>query len=233
VESTALFEIQDAIARICQRVSRDPTRIQLLAVTKRQPPEKVEECIRSWKPAWGALCLAENFVQALQERRAQFLAYPHIVWHLIGPLQSNKARAAVACADVIQTIHNKKIADIVNKEAFRVGKKQRIFLQVNISRDPAKSGVLPEELSELTSYVLKNCESLELEGLMTITTDYENPEDVRPDFVATRLLREKLLQEYGLSKLLLSMGMSADYEIAIEEGADIVRVGSALFGERI
>ena len=156
---------------------------------------------------------------------------------MIGPLQSNKVRDAVALCDVIQSVHSLKVLALIAKEADRIGKRQRIFLQVNIGEDPAKSGFLAKDIDEALATVEEHITSLQLEGLMTILPYAEDPEKARPHYRKLAELRHSL-ELRGLTRMfqrgwiLLSMGMSNDFRVAIEEGADLVRVGTALFGER-
>jgi uncharacterized pyridoxal phosphate-containing UPF0001 family protein len=138
--------------------------------------------------------------------------------------------------DVIQSVHSLKVLSLVAAEAARLGKRQRIFLQVNVSRDPRKGGLVDDEVLAAINLAMENKHAVELEGLMTITALYSEAEDARGDFRKLAELRSSLIgaglvDRFNRSKILLSMGMSADFEIAIEEGADLVRVGTALFEE--
>jgi pyridoxal phosphate enzyme (YggS family) len=177
----------------------------------------------------------ENYVQELKSKRAELPQ--DVVVHLIGPLQSNKIRDAVRYADVIQSVHSASVLLGIAKEALKQGKQQRVFLQVNIGEDPQKSGFRSEDIAVLLADSKAYAASVQIMGLMTITPYYEQPEQARPDFAKMSKLREELLTA-GLAgafvggRPLLSMGMSADFDVAIEEGADLVRVGTALFGER-
>jgi pyridoxal phosphate enzyme (YggS family) len=180
----------------------------------------------------------ESYVQELKAKRNE-LDKSGLVgeFHLLGPLQSNKIRDAVRFADLIESVHSLKIIDGIAKEARAAGKRQSIFLQVNIGRDPQKSGFSKEQLSEACHAVGVYRDCLALRGLMTITPYYPVAEDVRADFRAFNEFRRKLLKSPDVKcfegeEILLSMGMSSDFEIAIEEGADLVRVGTKLFGER-
>jgi pyridoxal phosphate enzyme (YggS family) len=182
----------------------------------------------------------ENYIQEARHKREELqragVEYDEL--HLQGPLQSNKVRDAVAIADVIQSVHSLKVLQLVAKEAARVGKRQRIFLQVNISDDPGKSGFSRDELEGVIKIAAQLLGSIALEGLMTITAFHENPEDGRADFRNMSELRRRLEARecnrlFEGEQIKLSMGMSADFTIAIEEGADLVRIGTALFGSRV
>jgi pyridoxal phosphate enzyme (YggS family) len=181
------------------------------------------------------IVFGENYVQEIKAKRAELGAAVEL--HLIGPLQSNKIRDAVALADVIQSVHSQAVLDGIAKEALRQGKRQRVFLQVNIGNDPAKSGFRADELPSVFDSLSIHQSCIEAVGLMTITPYYDEAAHVRPDFQKMAGLRSSLCSQ-GFAKLFtdssifLSMGMSGDFDIAIEEGADFVRVGTALFGER-
>jgi pyridoxal phosphate enzyme (YggS family) len=169
----------------------------------------------------------QEFVAKRPELRGDFTA------HCIGRLQSNKVKKALGVFDVVQTVDSLKLGQQLSSEAEKQGKTLDYFLQINISSDGGKSGFLPEAIDGETIKTFLNLTNMRLLGLMTITRFYEEPEDARPDFAALRSLRESLQNQFSeLPPLLLSMGMSADYEIAIEEGANVVRVGSAIFGQR-
>ncbi|MCL4136585.1 UNVERIFIED_CONTAM: hypothetical protein GTU68_015951 [Idotea baltica] len=234
IESNFL-KIKSKIEKACNKSNRDINDIKLLAVSKRKPLsdliEYQEVCKNNdYFPRFG-----ENYVQEFSEK------YDHLSRdsesHLIGNLQSNKAKEAVRIFDVIQTVDRLKIAKAINKEASKINKVQKILLQVNISRDENKSGILEEDLEGVFLDTL-NFKNINIIGLMTITKFYSDSELVRQDYRKFRELSDKIRENQLIldslqdNKLELSMGMSGDYEIAIEEGASIVRVGTALFGER-
>jgi uncharacterized pyridoxal phosphate-containing UPF0001 family protein len=157
---------------------------------------------------------------------------------MIGPLQSNKVKEAVLYSDVIESVHSEKILNLIADHAQRLGKRQRIMLQVNIGRDPLKSGFDPSGVVSAITLASARERDLELVGLMTITPYEAEPEETRVYFKAMRELRDALVGEglhhrFSSSRVLLSMGMSGDYQVAIEEGADLVRVGTAIFGARV
>jgi PLP dependent protein len=224
--------IQDAIAAAASKAGREPAAVKIIAVSKHQPVEKMQALL-DWAAAAGeTITFGESYVQELR-RKTEQLRGPRKT-HLIGALQSNKARDAVGF-DMIESIHSPKIARAVAAEAVKAGRRIAVLLQVNISEDPGKSGFRPAELRNFVAEDLPALESLDCRGLMTITRYYEDRESVRPDFAALRDLLTALRGHPGGAALgaeELSMGMSADFDIAIAEGATMVRIGTALFGAR-
>jgi pyridoxal phosphate enzyme (YggS family) len=220
--------VQTRIEKACGKAGRKSSSIELLAVSKRQPIEKIQHYIQVAQKYGARVLLGENQVQEFDIKSTQLPSElsKDTSTHLIGHLQSNKAKKAVELFDCIQSVDSLKLLQLIDKEAQKIDKKIPIFLQVNISGDPKKYGFLPEELSVVIGSV-KESTNISLEGLMTITKLYEHSEEARSDFKAMYDLKNSID-----TTLKLSMGMSADFDIAIEEGADIVRVGSALFGVR-
>ncbi len=184
----------------------------------------------------GIMILGENRVQEAQQKitdhRLQITDY-RIEWHMIGTLQKNKAKYAVKLFDLIHTIDSIPLAEEVNKQAEKTGKIQRVLVQVKLSEEETKHGVSEEELPLLIKRI-NELNNLRLEGLMTMPPFFEDPEMTRPYFRRLREIRDKinssLITHHTLQEL--SMGMSNDFEIAIEEGATMVRIGTAIFGER-
>lgn len=222
--------LQDTLARIADaavRCGRDPGEIQLVAVSKRFPAPAIEEAIEA-----GQLLFGENYIQ---EAAAKIeILGDRCRFHFIGHLQSNKARIAAQLFDVIETIDRLKLARMLNKHLEELGRTMQVLVQVNIGEDEHKSGMAAEETETLLR-AIGELPQLEVIGLMTMPPFTDDPEDARPHFRNLRLLAEDLKKK-GLfgnrAKVELSMGMSSDYHIAIEEGATIVRVGTAIFGER-
>jgi pyridoxal phosphate enzyme (YggS family) len=206
------------------RAGRDPAGVRLVAVTKTVAPERVRAGI-----AAGLTLVGENRVQEAAEKRP--LA-PGAAWHLVGPLQSNKARRAVETFDAIETVDSLELAGRLSRLALELGRAPlSVLLQVNVDADPAKAGfdasVLEAVLSEIVAL-----EGIEAGGLMTVGRLVADPEAARPTFVALCRLSERLRRSEPRLGPELSMGMTDDFEVAVEEGATLVRVGRALFGER-
>ena len=220
-----LAGVRQRIAAAAERARRDPSKITLIAVGKTFPAELVAQAVRA-----GATDLGENRVQEAVAKRP---AVPPATWHLIGPLQRNKAAAAVAIFDIIHTVDRAEIADRLQLLLERdwPGRRQRVLLEVNVGREPQKAGALPEEAQALATTILGH-DRLELIGLIAIPPFGDDPEASRPHFRALRALRDRLRDDLGRELPQLSMGMSLDFEVAIEEGATMVRVGTAIFGER-
>lgn len=213
--------LADILARIdaARKAAIKPApQTRLVAVSKTVPAEGIREAIVAGQRLFG-----ENRVQ---EAQAKYPAlkneYPDLELHLIGPLQTNKVKDAVALFDVIQTLDRVKLADALAAERDRSGRCPRLYLQVNTGEEPQKAGVLPRETSALIAHARKL--ELPLEGLMCIPPAEE---DAAPHFA----FLAKLARDHGLSQL--SMGMSGDFELAVKFGATHVRVGTAIFGERI
>lgn len=206
------------------RAGRDPSSIRLLGVTKTRLPEEIAEA-----RGLGLNLFGEN---KIQEARAKIPLCPSDAeWHFIGHLQSNKARHAVALFHCIQTVDSVGIGEILDREAERCGRSLDVMIEVNVSGERSKFGVPPEGLTALAEAV-NGSGQLRLTGLMTMAPFSTDPETARPYFARLRELRDDLSSRTGLLLPELSMGMSDDFEIAIEEGATIIRVGTALFGPR-
>lgn len=218
-------------------VSRDPSEVTLVAVSKLKSTDLMREYLSAARQLGVRVIFGENYVKELTQKIAELGSVAE--FHLIGPLQSNKVKQAVRIADVIESVHSVKILETVAKEAKAIGKRQAVYLQVNIGVDPAKSGFLADEVLAAINLASKSSGSLSLLGLMTITPYYGEGlgERARRDFAALRGLRDSLVANgagcfFKGGRIALSMGMSSDYEVAIEEGANLVRIGSAIFGER-
>lgn len=206
--------------------------VQIIAVSKKQEANKMQDWINFCKDQGISAVFGENYLQEY-EKKAPVLS-GDFETHFIGVLQSNKVRKSIELFEVIQTVHSDKLASLINTEALKQNKQQRIFLQVNISEDSKKSGFLIPDLICFIEDRLNNYHSISLEGLMTITEFYSDNNLTKSDFKKLAELREELRSMFPekCHSLKLSMGMSADFELAIEEGSDYVRIGTALFGER-
>ena len=231
-----LADVERRIAGACSRSGRKREEVTLVAVSKLQSMERVRDFIAAWQKAGSAVVLGENYVQEADEKRAILPAAGKL--HMIGKLQSNKARRAVAIFDCIETVDSEKLAFMLSQEAAKISRRPEVLIQVNISGDRRKAGVAPEQALSLATFIVDRCSSVELRGIMTITALHEAAEESRADFRRMRELRDSLQSSPFIRGALqgrmleLSMGMSADFEVAIEEGATLVRVGTALFGER-
>jgi PLP dependent protein len=214
--SQRLSLVRERVARAAERVRRDPAQILLLAVTKVFPASVIEEGY-----ALGLREFGENYVQEFEKKVEQVRGLAGTRFHLIGHLQSNKSARAAELFDVIQTVDSARLAERLNG----AGKPLEVMLEVKLSAEGAKSGAAPEQVPELVAAV-RGCSNLRLAGLMTMPPWSEDAETSRPYF---RRLRE-LAAKHTLDQL--SMGMSNDFEVAIEEGATCVRIGTALFGKR-
>ena len=220
-----LHSIQQRLGAACERARRDPVSVTLLAVTKTHPPETIQEATRLGLQVFG-----ENKVQ---EARAKIPLCPvKARWHLIGHLQSNKCRDAVALFEMIESVDSLALAQEINKRAEQAAKTMPILLEVNVAGEASKFGYQPEQmLAELPQ--INALPRLEIHGLMAIPPYAPVPEKARPYFRRLRELKQQAEAVLGAPLPHLSMGMSGDFEVAIEEGATIVRVGTALFGERV
>jgi pyridoxal phosphate enzyme (YggS family) len=217
--------VLDRIAAAAARAGRDPASVRLVAVTKTVPAERVRAAIEA-----GLALLGENRVQEAEAKRA---AVTGGEWHLVGPLQSNKARRAVETFDAIQSLDSIDLARRVARHAAesRPGRPLPVLLQVNVDADAAKAGFAPETL-ERELPALLDVAGLRIDGLMTIGRLVEDAAEARPAFIALRELAARLRSHDSRLGPELSMGMTDDFEVAVEEGATLVRIGRALFGER-
>jgi pyridoxal phosphate enzyme (YggS family) len=223
-----LENIQNRINRAAERSGRDFRDVKLVAVSKTISLEKTVDAVRA-----GALILGENRIQEAKDKISKSkiqIPNSEIEWHLIGNLQKNKANTAVQLFDLIHSVDSAALADTLNRHAGKIDKVQRVLVQVKLADEATKHGVKENELIGLLKAV-SDMDSLKLEGIMTIPPYFADPEQARPYFRRLRQLAERA-RENGLAIDELSMGMSNDFEIAIEEGATLVRIGTAIFGER-
>lgn len=219
-----LAAVQTRIATACERAGRDHAEVTLVAVSKNHPAETVAEAV-----ALGQILFGENRVQ---EAKAKIPLSPgRARWHFIGHLQSNKARDAVSLFEMIESVDSVALASELQKQAEKQARTLKILLEVNVAGESSKFGWNPErllaELEQVNAFP-----RLELHGLMTVAPYSTDAEKVRPVFRRLRELRDRCADALGAPLPVLSMGMSGDLEVAIEEGATIVRVGTAIFGPR-
>jgi hypothetical protein len=224
-----LKKIRKQIELAAERSGRSPDSVQLIAISKRQNIEKIKEAV-----SCGQLIFGENYLLEAKQKKEHLPGDKNICYHFTGHLQSNKARLATEIFDVIETVDRVKIARLIDRHCTNIGREVSILVQVNIGRERQKHGVLPENTKNLLCEIKKET-NLKVIGLMTMVPKTDDPESSRPYFKAMRQLAD-ILSDNNLftphRKIELSMGMSADFEIAIEEGATMVRVGTALFGTR-
>jgi len=226
-------EISENLARVRERIEtaalrcgRDLLKVRLVAVIKTVEAERVGQAISA-----GVKILGENYVQEAQ-KKIEILGH-NVAWHFIGHLQTNKAKAAMHLFDLIHSVDSLNLAKELNKQAQQQGKVLPVLLQVNLSGETTKFGAREKEIFQVIEE-LSAMEGLLVKGLMTMPPYFEDPEASRPYYVELRKLGERLAQQ-KLSRISieeLSMGMSNDFEVAIEEGATLVRVGTAIFGAR-
>ena len=221
-----LENVKDRINKAAVKCNRDPQNIKVVAVSKTIPANRVREAIEA-----GITTLGENYVQEARNKFNLLGTYP-VSWHFIGHLQSNKAKYAVRLFDLIHSVDTLKLARELNKQAKKVNKIQDILIQINISKEPSKSGSDIENAANLIKDIVL-FENLSVKGLMAMPPFFNNPEKARPYFIALRNLRDQTHKDFPEIVLNeLSMGMTGDFEVAIEEGATLVRIGTAIFGER-
>ena len=225
---TNYHDVLDRIAGACQRCHRNPSEITLVAVTKGVSIELIESAFKA-----GITNFGENRVQEAQIKIPQLTEIQGIEWHLVGHLQTNKAKHAAELFDMIQSLDSIKLAAKLNEVSIEIGKVLSVLLQVDLAGEETKYGVDPGEVREIIA-AMPGFKGLRLNGLMTIPPFMEDPEKVRPYFARLRELGRNLESEQPgcLGLRHLSMGMSHDFEQAIQEGATMIRVGTAIFGSR-
>ncbi len=228
--SENLATIHERIAAAAQRAKRPPNGIALMAVTKTQPPEPIREAYEAGQRLFG-----ENRVQEFAEKINELRDLPAAEWHMIGHLQTNKAAKAAELFHAIDSVDSLKLAVKLDATARQLGKKIDVLMEINIGGEAVKTGVAPGSIEfEQLLTAASRFEGLSFRGLMAVPPFTENPEDARPYFRKLRELRDAIAARRlpGVNMNQLSMGMSHDFEVAVEEGSTCVRVGTAIFGER-
>ncbi len=220
-----LAAVRERISQACAKAGRNPHEVKILAVTKTHPAAMVEEAV-----AAGVDAIGENRVQEAAVKRPAVRL--DTSWHLVGPLQRNKAKKAIELFDVIATVDRVALADTLEQFLAARHKVMPVMVEVNLGREPQKSGALEEDVQPLVAHILQRCPHLELTGLLTVPPYHPDPERSRPYFRRLRELAQHLAARWHVKPLELSMGMSEDFWVAVEEGATWVRLGRALFGER-
>ena len=218
-----LLRVTERIEKATRRAGRSPGEIKLVAVSKTVDAGRIREAIEA-----GVSILGENYVQEAQ-KKIEEIGKP-VSWHFIGHLQSNKAKVAVRLFDAVHCVDSLPLAEALNRRAQQADRKMPVMIEVNLSGETTKFGTEEEKVMTLARAILK-LDHLSLDGLMTMPPYFDDPGMSRPYFVQLRALKERLAAG-GIPLKDLSMGMSNDFEVAIEEGATYVRVGTAIFGER-
>lgn len=213
-----ILEVNARIRRACERSGRSPDEVTLVAITKTVLPEKIVQAFGA-----GVCHFGENRVQEAESKLADLMGLrAQSKWHMVGHLQTNKAKTALHLFDIIQSVDSLRLAEHLSRH---VEKTVPILLEVNVAGEETKGGFAPDEIGQAVKEIEK-LPGIKLEGLMTVAPWVNDPEDIRPVFARLRQIRD------GLRLKELSMGMTDDFEVAIEEGATLIRVGRAIFGER-
>jgi pyridoxal phosphate enzyme (YggS family) len=222
--SENLLEVRARIARACKRVGRDPSAVELVAVSKTFPADALREAAEAGQQVFGE--------SRLQEAESKIEALPgSLHWHFIGRVQRNKVRRILSLFEVVHAVDSLRLAFYADEIARELGLFPKVFLQVNVAGEASKGGFEPDALRAEIDRLL-SLERLEIVGLMSIPPAGPDAESARPWFASLRELRDRIADESGTPLPFLSMGMSGDYQVAIEEGTTHVRVGSAIFGKR-
>lgn len=210
---------------VCEASHRDPAAVRLLAISKTQEVKAIQEAYK-----WGQRLFGENYLQEALPKIEQ-LVNAHIDWHFVGAIQSNKVRDTVGKFKLIHSVDRLKIAKLINERAKALGIKQAILLEVNVGGESTKAGFSPEEL-EVAFDEIRHLTNLEVQGLMSFPPLTSDLNLQRQYFRQTRVTKEKLEQKFSVQLKELSMGTTLDFESAIQEGATMIRLGTAIFGER-
>jgi pyridoxal phosphate enzyme (YggS family) len=219
--------IHEQIKTVALQAGRNPNDIRLVAVSKKIPAPAIQKALEA-----GQIIFGENYLQDAKKKIEELGTGPE--WHFIGHIQSNKAKSVADLFHMVHTVDRLKLANALDREAGKIGKKLPVLVQVNVGEEQQKSGVMPDEAGSLLE-ALQQLPHLQVHGLMTMPPYKDDPEDVRPFFRALRELSEEFARKdyfYKSSRVELSMGMSHDFQVAIEEGATLVRIGTAIFGPR-
>jgi PLP dependent protein len=224
--SQRINTIKKAIKKVALKADRDPETITLLAVSKRHPVESINDAI-----AGGQLDFGENYGQELRDKAA--IVQYNINWHYIGPIQKNKLKYIVGISSLIHTVSSEKIVDAIQNRAENLGIIQNILVQIKTSEEESKHGLPPHELGNFLEYISKK-PNIKCLGLMTMPPFFLEPEQTLPYFRQLKELKESFsdCKFPNIEMHHLSMGMTSDFEVAISQGATIVRIGTAIFGER-
>jgi PLP dependent protein len=222
-----LHSVKERIRKAALAAGRDPESVRLVAVSKAKPVALIREAI-----AAGVTVIGENYVQEARDKFSELRHLP-VSWHFIGHLQTNKVKYIIPMFDLIHSVDSVKLAIEIDKQARKINKIQNILIQVNIGEELSKSGISPQDARALAEAIAPLAH-VRVQGLMALPPFFDDPEKAAPYFKALRLLRDEIQNSGPASVSLneLSMGMTGDFEAAIAEGATLVRIGTALFGER-
>ena len=224
-----LTHIREKISSICAKLGRDPQGIILVCVTKEREPSQILEAIRS-----GITDIGENRVQEALSKFKEINSQVGVRWHMIGHLQRNKVRQALKIFDIIHSVDNLALAEEIDRESGKLNKEIDVLIQVNTSAEETKYGIKPDETLRLIEHI-SQLNNLRICGLMTMAPLTDNPEETRPCFRSLRILRDEVVKNFqddtNIKMNYLSMGMSQDYEIALEEGANMLRIGRSIFSD--
>jgi len=223
-------EIKERISSVCARVKRDPAAITIVVVTKNRTPEEIKEALDSGLTEIGENKVQEALLKYDVLHPTSNVQHP-MKWHMIGHLQGNKVKEAIKIFDLIQSVDSLRLAQEIDKQAAKINKIQDILLEVKTSPEATKFGLQPEEVIGVLK-AASELKYIKVRGLMTIAPIVDNPEQARPYFRRLRELRDKIvpLSTVNCELSTLSMGMTDDFEVAIEEGANMIRLGRAIFG---
>jgi PLP dependent protein len=222
-----LDTLNERIRKAALAAGRDPQTVRLVGVSKTKPPELIREAI-----AAGVTIIGESYVQEAREKFSLLSGLP-VSWHFIGHLQTNKVKYVIPIFDLIHSVDSLKLATEINHQARKINKIQHILIQVNIAEETSKSGISRQRTRALVETIAP-LDYVRIKGLMTLPPFFDDPDKAGPYFKALRLLRDDI-QKAGIENISLdelSMGMTGDFETAIAEGATLIRIGTALFGER-
>jgi hypothetical protein len=216
--------VEEKVVNSCKKCGRDRSEITLIAVSKTQSVEVIKECLAS-----GIKDLGENKAQEMKDKSEQISG--DVNWHFIGHLQTNKAKYIINSAEYIHSVESIKLAEEINRKAEQIGKKQKVLLEIKTSDEATKFGLETNNEILSTAEYCANLSNLDLVGLMTMAPYTDNIDVIRNCFIKLREIKERV-NNAGFKLTELSMGMTNDYEIAVEEGATMLRIGTAIFGER-
>jgi len=225
-----IAELQSKLEQSAKRAGRSASAIKLMAVTKTHPPERIREVYKAGLRQFG-----ENRVQEFSGKALVLSDLPAAEWHMIGHLQSNKAAKAAELFSAIDSVDSLKLAEKLNNAAQALSKTLQVLIEVNVGGEAAKTGLAPDSPDwENLLTAASSLEALKIRGLMTVPPHTEDPDGARPYFRHLRTLRDQIAARHlpAISMDILSMGMSHDFEVAIEEGSTCIRIGTAIFGER-